>query len=149
MKAVNNYLNGKIKPVDDQKLYGKSEYWTYPAEAGDCEDLVLLKKRYLVEMKINPDELLITVVVDENGDGHAVLTVATDQGDLILDNRRNEIMLWQQSGYKFIKRQSQPKSIEWVSLRNDSPYEKESPYEADPMISTGTTESISLFEPRH
>ena len=32
-------------------------------------------------------KLLITVVRDENNEGHAVLTVRTDEGDFILDNR--------------------------------------------------------------
>jgi len=32
--------------------------------------------------------LLITVVRDKRGDGHAVLTVTTDRGDFILDNQK-------------------------------------------------------------
>jgi len=43
------------------ELYGKADYWTYPIDAGDCEDYVLLKKRYLEGMGVNADELLITV----------------------------------------------------------------------------------------
>ena len=44
---VNSYVNGKISPVSDQDLYGEPERWAYPTDAGDCEDYVLLKKRYL------------------------------------------------------------------------------------------------------
>jgi len=44
-------------------------------------------------------------------------TIPTDKGDLVLDNRRPEILLWNQSGYTFLKRQSQPQSNQWVSLQ--------------------------------
>ncbi len=117
LRQVNRYVNTKIRPATDMDLYGKPDYWTYPIDAGDCEDYVLLKKRYLEGLGVNADELLITVVLDENNEGHAILTVPTDKGDLVLDNRRPEILLWNQSGYTFLKRQSQPQSNQWVSLQ--------------------------------
>jgi predicted transglutaminase-like cysteine proteinase len=117
LRQVNRYVNTKIRPATDMELYGKPDYWTYPIDAGDCEDYVLLKKRYLQGLGVSADELLITVVLDENNEGHAVLTVPTDKGDLVLDNRRPEILLWNQTGYTFLKRQSQPQSNQWVSLQ--------------------------------
>ena len=121
IKQVNAYVNTKIKPMGDVDLYGVPDYWTYPISMGDCEDYVLLKKRYLQGLGFSADELLITVVFDENGDGHAVLTVMTNQGDLVLDNRRNEILTWNQTGYKFLKRQSQLDPKKWVSLQHNTP----------------------------
>ena len=121
IKQVNNYVNTTIKPIGDADLYGVPDYWTYPISIGDCEDYVLLKKRYLQGLGFSADELLITVVFDENGEGHAILTVMTDQGDYILDNRRNEILLWNQTGYKFLKRQSQTDANKWVSLQTNTP----------------------------
>ena len=114
---VNTYVQTKIRPVSDMELYGVADYWTYPTNAGDCEDFALLKKRYLVSMGFNPDVLLITVVLDEAGEGHAVLTVVTDKGDYILDNRRNEIIRWDGTGYTFLKRQSQYSATAWESLQ--------------------------------
>ena len=81
---VNTYVNGKIAPVSDQDLYGEPEYWAYPTDAGDCEDYLLLKKRYLQGLNFPAAALLITVVLDEKNEGHAVLTVTTDEGDFIL-----------------------------------------------------------------
>ena len=118
---VNNYVNSKIKPVSDQDLYGVPDYWTYPVSEGDCEDYVLLKKRYLIELGFAADELPITVVFDEHGEGHAILSALTDQGDYILDNRRNEILLWNETNYKFLKRQSQLDPTLWVSLQKNTP----------------------------
>jgi predicted transglutaminase-like cysteine proteinase len=113
---VNTYANGKVKPVSDQELYGKAEHWTYPTTAGDCEDFVLLKKRALEKLGVAAKQLQITVVLDERGEGHAVLTVATDEGDFILDNRRNDILLWSDTNYSFLKRQSQESPRKWVAL---------------------------------
>ena len=121
LNQVNTYVNTKIKPISDMDLYGVPDYWTYPISTGDCEDYVLLKKRYLQDIGFAPDELLITVVFDENGEGHAILTVMTSEGDLILDNRRNEILMWNQTGYKFLKRQSQLDPKQWVSLQKSTP----------------------------
>jgi predicted transglutaminase-like cysteine proteinase len=39
------------------------------------------------------------VVLDELEQGHAVLDARTDQGDFILDNRRDTVLPWHRSGY--------------------------------------------------
>ena len=113
---LNSYVNGKISPVSDADLYGEDEYWTYPAEAGDCEDYVLMKKRYLEELGFARSALLITVVLDEQGEGHAVLSLVTTRGDFILDNRRNDIRNWSATNYTMLKRQSAQDPRKWVSL---------------------------------
>ena len=113
---VNTYVNGKIAPISDQDLYGEPERWAYPTDAGDCEDYLLLKKRYLEGLGFPPEALLITVVLDEKSEGHAVLTVTTDGGDFILDNRRNDVLRWSDTNYTFLKRQSHSDPIQWVAL---------------------------------
>jgi predicted transglutaminase-like cysteine proteinase len=57
----------------------------------------------------------MTVVIDEKGEGHAVLTLITDRGDFILDNKTSAVQSWRQTGYTFIKRESQDTQA-WVSL---------------------------------
>ena len=118
LHQVNNYSNKSITPVTDGELYNVPEHWTFPTNAGDCEDYVLQKKRYLEGLGFPAETLLITVVLDELGLGHAVLTVRTDRGDFILDNMRNDIRAWNVTGYTFIKRQSQSNPRQWVSLTN-------------------------------
>ncbi len=117
---VNASINAEISPVSDQDLYGVPEFWTYPVKAGDCEDYLLLKKRDLEKLGFDAGALLITVVLDERNEGHAVLTVATDRGDFVLDNRRNDILLWAKTGYIFLKRQSQQDPRAWVALTDTS-----------------------------
>jgi predicted transglutaminase-like cysteine proteinase len=118
---VNTYVNGKIAPVSDQDLYGEPEHWALPVDAGDCEDYLLLKKRYLEGLGFPPSALLITVVLDERNEGHAVLTVTAEDGDFILDNRRNEVLRWKETGYRFLKRQSAGDPKVWVALTDKSP----------------------------
>ncbi|MGH6866364.1 MAG: transglutaminase-like cysteine peptidase [Methyloceanibacter sp.] len=113
---VNSKVNQAVAPITDQELYGKVEVWTYPTNEGDCEDYVLLKRRILIERGWPESVLLITVVRDETNDGHAVLTVRTDEGDFVLDNKLAEVKLWAKTPYTFIKRQSARNPLVWISL---------------------------------
>jgi predicted transglutaminase-like cysteine proteinase len=115
---VNSFVNTKIAPTTDQDLYDTVERWEYPSIAGDCEDYVLLKKRYLEGLGFPAETLLITVVLDEHGEGHAVLMVHTDGGDFVLDNRRNTVLRWSETGYTYLKRQSRKNPRIWVSMNN-------------------------------
>ena len=114
---VNEFVNSAIMPASDMDTYNTTEYWAYPSTVGDCEDYVLLKKKLLIQLGFNADELLITVLLDEHGEGHAVLSILTKGVDLILDNRRDEVLSVNQTNYIFLKRQSQLDPNQWVSLR--------------------------------
>jgi predicted transglutaminase-like cysteine proteinase len=114
---VNAWVNDNVKPMTDLEHWGVVDRWNYPDDGyGDCEDYVLLKRRMLVQAGWPREALLITVVRDKKGEGHAVLTVKTDKGEYILDNQESEILLWSQTGYRFVKRQSQSDPNVWVSL---------------------------------
>ena len=77
--------------MTDMEHWGVSERWNYPDDGyGDCEDYVLLKRRMLMQAGWPRQALLVTVVRDKQGDGHAVLTVKTDKGEFILDNQTEE-----------------------------------------------------------
>ncbi|MFC0283697.1 transglutaminase-like cysteine peptidase [Camelimonas abortus] len=117
LKAVNDHFNATIIPVTDMEHWGVAERWDYPSDGrGDCEDYVLAKRRMLMDMGYPRQALLVTVVRDNLGEGHAVLTVVTDRGDLVLDNRRSAILPWSRTGYTFVKRQSAVSQNAWVSL---------------------------------
>ncbi|KFB08449.1 transglutaminase-like cysteine peptidase [Nitratireductor basaltis] len=121
MQQVNSRVNRAVKPLNDIDIYGREEVWTYPVKGvGDCEDFVLEKRRMLNRSGISLGNLLITVVRKRDGEGHAVLTVRTDKGDFILDNLRNDVRLWNQTGYRFLKRQSSEHTGQWVSLREST-----------------------------
>jgi len=119
---INDWVNQSIKPITDMDHWGVVEKWSYPNDGyGDCEDYVLLKRRMLVEAGWPREALLITVVRDKKGEGHAVLTVKTDKGEFILDNQEERVLLWSETGYRFVKRQSQSDQNSWVSLGDPRP----------------------------
>ena len=116
LQQINARVNSSIAPVSDLDLYAVPERWDYPVYAGDCEDYVLLKKRELENLGFPSHALLITVVLDEAGEGHAVLMVSTNQGDFVLDNRRDAVIRWTDTRYRFLKRQSRDDPRLWVAL---------------------------------
>lgn len=116
LDLVNRSVNERIKPVTDMELYGREEFWTYPTNQGDCEDYVVLKRRILMQRGWPSSALLITVVRDETGEGHAVLTVRTKQGDFILDNKVDTVRLWSQTPYQYLMRQSYLNPKLWMAL---------------------------------
>ena len=119
--AVNVGVNAAIKPMNDSDIYGKDEVWAYPDDSvGDCEDYVLEKRRRLLGKGISLSNLLITVVRKQDGEGHAVLTVRTDQGDYILDNLNDSVKPWLETGYRFLKRQSSTNTGRWVTVLEGS-----------------------------
>jgi len=120
--SVNRYVNESVKPLTDLEHWGTIEKWSYPDDGyGDCEDYVLLKRRLLIQAGWPREALLITVVRDRNDEGHAVLTVKTDRGEFILDNQVEGILPWFETGYRFVKRQSQKNPNVWVSLGDPPP----------------------------
>jgi predicted transglutaminase-like cysteine proteinase len=119
---INHHVNTTIKPITDLEHWGTVEKWSYPDDGyGDCEDYVLLKRRMLLEAGWPREALLITVVRDTRGDGHAVLTVRTTKGEFILDNQNEKVLPWTETGYRFVKRQSQSDPNVWVLLSHPRP----------------------------
>jgi predicted transglutaminase-like cysteine proteinase len=115
---VNLTVNHSVRPMNDIDIYGKDEVWAYPtAGVGDCEDYVLEKRRTLARLGISLSNLLITVVRKPDGEGHAILTVRTDKGDFVLDNLTDKVRQWDQTGYRFLKRQATDHTGRWVTIR--------------------------------
>jgi len=118
IRAVNTAVNREITPITDMDLYGRDEVWAYPDGAGDCEDIALLKRKRLLEKGLSIGDLLITVVRKPDGEGHAVLTVRTAQGDYILDNLEDDVKIWTKTPYRFLKRQASFNTGRWVTIEN-------------------------------
>ena len=67
--------------------------------------------------------LLITVVDDPGAHNarHAVLTVRTDRGEFILDNRTPEVLFWYETEYRYVMRQSTTDPNVWVAFLAEQP----------------------------
>jgi predicted transglutaminase-like cysteine proteinase len=119
MVQINSQVNAQVQPATDMDIWGKAEVWSYPTTVGDCEDYVLLKRKLLNESGVPISDLLITVVRQMNGEGHAVLTVRTDRGDYVLDNLELRIKPWNETNYDYLKRQAANNTGAWVSINDD------------------------------
>ena len=119
MLSANIASNQAMEPRSDQEIYGIEEYWHLPDQStfyGDCEDYVLMKRKTLMDQGWPASALLATVVLQPNGEGHAVLTVRTDRGDFVLDNLADEVRRWDKTGYKFLKRVAARHSGRWEDI---------------------------------
>jgi predicted transglutaminase-like cysteine proteinase len=118
IKEVNESVNFSVLPMTDYEIHGREEVWSYPDVVGDCEDYVLLKRAMLVERGFSVADLLITVVRKPNGEGHAVLTLRTADGDFVLDNLNDTVRVWTETPYTYLKRQASFHPGRWVDIEN-------------------------------
>ena len=120
IEAVNRNVNRSIAPRRDLDHWGKIDQWDLPIDGeGDCEDYQLLKRKLLVEAGLPRRAMRMTVVIDETGQGHAVLTIRTADGDLIFDNRADAVLRVHEVAYEFIKRESSH-AVEWLFLEQEA-----------------------------
>jgi predicted transglutaminase-like cysteine proteinase len=116
MVDVNRQVNALIRPMTDRDHWGVEDRWDFAEDGyGDCEDYQLVKRKRLVEAGLPHRALRMTVVVDERGEGHAVMMIRTDRGDFILDNKRDSVLPWTQTGYTYVKREGDSGQA-WASL---------------------------------
>ena len=121
LNAINRGVNQSIRYGSARALYGNEDYWTLPLEAGglragDCKDYVLEKRKALVQQGVPGADLSIAVVMLRTGAAHAVLLVATDHGELVLDSLSSWVLPWNQLDYRWISRQAPGQQLVWVKL---------------------------------
>ena len=118
LEAINAKVNAEIVPVSNLDHWGTTlDHWDYPTDGkGDCKIYALWKRKLLTDLGFPRQALLMTIVRDLEGNGHTILTVKTDHGDLVLDNMVGEIRAWDATGYTYVKRQSQSDPNVWVSI---------------------------------
>ena len=115
---INRMVNQAIQPVTNLEHWGTMlDHWDYPLDGkGDCEDYALMKRKILIDRGFPRQALLITVVRDEQNEGHAILTVKTNSGEYILDNLNDDVKPVSRVPYRLVKRQSQEDPNVWVAL---------------------------------
>ena len=116
---INRRVNRAVSQLSDPENYGVADYWTLPANGnGDCEDFVLQKYKLLLDAGVNSRDLSIAVVLDRQGDNHAVLVLRHGSGDLVLDSLTRRIRPWNRTGYTFLAMQSGDDKTRWEVVIN-------------------------------
>ena len=93
LNRINKRVNAAIEPVTNLAHWGTMlDHWDYPVDGkGDCKVYALYKRKLLIDAGFPRQALLMTVVKDLEGEGHAILTVKTDRGEFVLDNLSDDI----------------------------------------------------------
>lgn len=118
---VNRHINRTVVQLSDPENYGVAEYWTLPANGqGDCEDFVLRKYKDLLDAGVPSRALSVAIVLDRNGDNHAVLILHHPSGDVVLDSLNPRMLPWGQTGYRFLAMQSELDKARWVVVATTS-----------------------------
>jgi predicted transglutaminase-like cysteine proteinase len=116
LRQTNIAFNAAIRPEEDAAHYGRVDYWTIPTDGyGDCVDYALAKRKALIAANLPPRALRIAVALSRQGEAHAVLTVATDHGDYVLDNLTDAVLPWSETKLVWIARQT-PGQVQWAAL---------------------------------
>ncbi|WP_127524358.1 transglutaminase-like cysteine peptidase [Mesorhizobium sp. Z1-4] len=98
LTSVNTGVNKLIRYQPDRNAYRVTDFWANPSTtlnrgAGDCEDYAILKMAVLAEAGVPRSAMSIVVLRDQSrAVYHAVLSIRTTQGNLILDNVRDDIL---------------------------------------------------------
>jgi predicted transglutaminase-like cysteine proteinase len=114
--TANVHVNSTIMSRSDMAHWGVEDRWDYPDDGfGDCEDYQLLKRRLLVQAGLPRRAMRMTVVIGDGGTGHAVMIARTDRGDFVLDNKRDAVLPWTETGYIYVKQEGVD-GFAWASL---------------------------------
>lgn len=119
INRVNRRVNRGIRRASDDRLYGVEDFWAAPTARGargDCEDYVLAKRRALIDAGVPAEALSIAIVETRWGETHAVLLVAGDRGEFVLDNLTPWVARWDRVNYRWRSRQSGADLFDWARL---------------------------------
>lgn len=113
LDRINRGVNARIVP----DAVADHTNWSIETTRGDCNDYAVQKRKALIDAGWPAGAVALTVVRtpwDRAGLAHMVVTVRTDQGDLVLDNLRRDIRPWYATGYRAVMRQSAEDPRVWV-----------------------------------
>ena len=98
LEAVNWYVNKRVRFVDDQVQYGRSDVWAAASETltrgrGDCEDFAIAKMAMLRRAGFADRDLYFVIVKDlvRRAD-HAILVVRASGHMYVLDNGSDRLL---------------------------------------------------------
>ena len=119
---VNLRVNDAIAYESDRMHYGVVDRWTLDPrdERGDCKAYALAKQEALRAAGLPEGALRIGIVRTPENELHAVLTVDTDKGALVMDSLTPEILPWSGTPYRWLMRQASDDPLHWVALADGS-----------------------------
>jgi predicted transglutaminase-like cysteine proteinase len=113
IKSVNETVNHTVTPQNDPE---GEDNWDVVTSSGDCEDYAIAKRKELIDKGLSSGVTRLAVAVTPDGIGHVVVVVRSNIGDLVLDNRTDEVSAWQNVDLTWLKLQSAHNPEMWVDI---------------------------------
>lgn len=107
LRRVNDDVNQRIQSTSE------TSPWRINPASGNCNDYVVTKRHELKKLGLPASALLMAAARTPQGDGHLLLIVRTNRGNLVLDNLKAEILPIEGSRYAWLKRQSAVDGRNW------------------------------------
>jgi predicted transglutaminase-like cysteine proteinase len=122
--AVNDRVNNSIVYEADETQFNVANRWTLDAVGGrgDCKDYALAKREALRAAGLPDSALRIAIVRTQGNELHAVLTVETEKGALVLDSLTPRILPWSDTPYRWLMRQAADSPLHWVRMADGGDY---------------------------
>ncbi len=111
---VNAEINARVSYRPDS-----GDRWEPATLVGDCEDYALAKRARLIAAGWPEGALRLALCRTEIGEAHLVLTIDTEAGTFVLDNRRSTVLLWTKLPYQWIAREV-PGKFMWEKIGGKS-----------------------------
>ena len=102
LETVNSDVNAQITEQDDTK----NDTWTLFPRFGDCDDFAVSKRHELIARGWPAPALRLAIGLTPENEGHMVLVARTSRGDLVLDNRDDNVKPWQDADLRWTSIQS-------------------------------------------
>jgi predicted transglutaminase-like cysteine proteinase len=113
---VNRRINRQIAPVSDDGAGAGLDKWSLAPESGDCEDFAITKRHELIRAGVPAAALRLATARTAWGEGHLVLILRTDEGDMVLDNMTDAIRNFRKTGLKLHQIQATGNPRIWYNI---------------------------------
>jgi predicted transglutaminase-like cysteine proteinase len=114
---VQREVNRRIAPRGEP---AGRDLWELAPAAGDCEDYALTKQALLRAAGLPAAAVRLATVRLESGEHHAVATVETTRGTLVLDNLQPEPVPLARLGYRWLRVENPGHELRWKELQGDA-----------------------------
>lgn len=115
LSKINRDVNNAIRPRANFES-ALAEKWLVAPREGDCNDYAVTKRHELLARGWPSNSLLLAEVVLSSGEHHLVLTVRTNEGDLVLDNLDDSVRHASLLRYKWVRAQQTKNPRFWSKI---------------------------------
>lgn len=109
LASINRRVNSRMRAISDKG----ADKWAVGGRSGDCEDFAMTKRALLIAAGWPSRALSLTVVKTSWGEGHAVLSVRTSSGTMVLDNLARNIKPLASVPYRIVSMQGSS-ALSWT-----------------------------------